>query len=260
MTSSVDCTSTLTDPTRDDTVTVEPSTRPRAARSSGCMSSWCRGRPFVSRSVLCIHELQSCLCRRPMRSSSPSSGAATVPSRARSPSTRAGASSSVLVAGAEPAGELVGAERAEVDALGALAQPGEGDPGVSAGEQQLDHPGRAERHPRPKLQPVDERAPPAEPVAHPEREVPVDLPVVPRAALFREHRGREARGVADRQDVEDQVVVVPFEGRRRREDHVGVPGRLVDVDVDGGHELQAVECPVEARRRRAWRARGCRRV
>ena len=41
--------------------------------------------------------------------------------------------------------------------------------------------------------------------------------------------------------------MVALERGGRRQDHVGVPGRLVDVDVDGRHEVQAAERPVEPR-------------
>ncbi len=70
--SSAPVTSTSTMPTREETTTRSPSPRPRAARSSGCISRWWRGRPRVSRVVLWSQELQSCLWRRPISSSSPS--------------------------------------------------------------------------------------------------------------------------------------------------------------------------------------------
>ena len=69
--------------------TGSPSAMPRAARSSGCISSWCRGLPLVSRSELCIQELLSRWCRRPISSSSSASArvpSATARSRARSSS------------------------------------------------------------------------------------------------------------------------------------------------------------------------------
>ena len=79
----------------------------------------------------------------------------------------------------------------------------------------------------------------------PQRELAVDLPVVHRARRLGEERGGEPRGVAHREHVEDQVVVVALQRRGRRQDHVGVPGRLVEVEVDGDHEVQPRERLVE---------------
>ena len=59
------------------------------------------------------------------------------------------------------------------------------------------------------------------------------------------HRRGEPGGVAHRERVEDQVVVVALQRGRRRQDHVRVPGGLVEVDVDRGHEVEAGERPVE---------------
>ena len=86
-----------------------------------------------------------------------------------------------------------------------------------------------------------------EPRRDPLGQLAVDLPVVHRALGLGEDRGAEARGVAHGETVEDQVVVVALEGRRRRQDHVGVAGRLVEVDVDRGHEVERVEGPAEPR-------------
>ena len=87
ITSSTELTSTSTEPTRELTRTTEPSSRPRSARSLGCMSRWCRGLPRVNRSVLCSQELQSRWCRRPMSSSSPVATAG-VPSSASATRSR----------------------------------------------------------------------------------------------------------------------------------------------------------------------------
>ena len=94
--SSAPATSTSTEPTRELTTTVPPSAMPRAARSSGCMSSWWRARPLVSRVVLCSHELQSRWWRRPMSTSASSArGVASASSsqprrRSRSPTRSVG--------------------------------------------------------------------------------------------------------------------------------------------------------------------------
>ncbi len=44
-------------PTRDATRTWSPSAIPRACASSGCRSAVQRSAPFISRGLLCIHEL-----------------------------------------------------------------------------------------------------------------------------------------------------------------------------------------------------------
>ena len=101
-----------------------PSARPRAARSSGCMSSWWRGLPRVSRSALCIQELQSRWWRRPMSSSSSvvRVGQGSPASRAGRPAPAAGARSIRLVLRLQPARGARRPQRPEVDALGALAR------------------------------------------------------------------------------------------------------------------------------------------
>ena len=86
-----------------------------------------------------------------------------------------------------------------------------------------------------------QRCLPVQAGAESEGELAQDLPVVPRLVRLREHRRAEPCGVPDRQRVEDQVVVVTLESGRRREDDVGMPGGLVEVEVDGHHEVQRVE-------------------
>ena len=56
-----------------------------------------------------------------------------------------------------------------------------------------------------------------------------------------EHRGRVVRDVAGRELVERQVVVRAVERRGRGQDHVRVPGGLVDVDVDAHHQVDVLE-------------------
>ena len=241
--SSAPLTSTSTAPTREVTRTTAPDSRPRAARSSGCMSRWWRGRPLVSRLVLCSQELQSCLCRRPMSSSSPSSGVAVASAaartRSRSATTSGGRQVDPLVGGLQALGHRR-AQRAEVDALGVLAQRLHRRPAAGL-EQAGDDGGRARREPGLGGEPVLE--PDARTRLEPLGEVPEDLPVVPGVVRLGEHRGREAGGVADREAVEDQVVLVPLERRGRRQDDVGVPGRLVEVDVDRDHEVERRRAP-----------------
>jgi hypothetical protein len=216
---------------------------PRAARSSGCISSWCRSRPLVRRSLLCIQELQSCWCRRPISSSSPSAGAAW---RAAGPGRRApaaGAASIRLSFVMQPLGQLAGLQRAEVDARpgdfrSSLRRHAE-RPRAAAGDQE----GRARRSRASSSSRFfsdglrSSRAVVRRPIS---RKICQSC----RWSGLGEDRRREPRGVADREQVEDQVVVVALERRRRRQDHVGVPGGLVDVDVDGGHEVEP-ERPVQ---------------
>ena len=57
----------------------------------------------------------------------------------------------------------------------------------------------------------------------------------------RQRRRRVVGHVARGELVEGQVVVDALQRRGRRQDHVGVPGRLVDVDVDADHQLERVE-------------------
>jgi len=88
--------------------------------------------------------------------------------------------------------------------------------------------------------------PPAQASGGAQRDLAVDLPVVQGARGLRVHGRGEAGGVADGEDVEDQVVVVALERRGRRQDHVRVPGGLVDVDVHGRHEVEAGQGPAES--------------
>ena len=48
-------------------------------------------------------------------------------------------------------------------------------------------------------------------------------------------------------DVEDEVVVVPLERRDRRQHEVRVPGGLVEVGIDGDHEIQSGQRALESR-------------
>ena len=67
------------------------------------------------------------------------------------------------------------------------------------------------------------------------------LPGVARVVRRIEHPGRPLRTVAHHEGLEDHVVVGSLEGCRRGEDDVGEAGGLVQVDVDGDHEVEALE-------------------
>ena len=215
----------------------------RSARSSGCMRSWCRGRPCVTRSMLWNHALLSCWCRRPMRTR-PSGEVASRSStqacrRGRSPTTSSGARSMRWFSVCSRSG-IVGRSGPRSMPSGVLAQPLEGRHAVGA-QQAGEDPRRAHGEACALLEPLAQGRSPDQALLHPQREVAVDLPVVPGVRGLGQHGGGEAGRVPDGQTVEHDVVVVPLQRGRRRQDHVGVPGGLVDVDVDRGHEVQGVE-------------------
>src|SRR5262249_56083430 len=58
--------------------------------------------------------------------------------------------------------------------------------------------------------------------------------------------GAELRWVPEREGVEDEVVVRALEREGRGEDEVGVARRLVEVEVDRDHVVEAGERAVEA--------------
>ncbi len=72
------------------------------------------------------------------------------------------------------------------------------------------------------------------------------LPLVELAVRQREHWLRPVGDVAHPQLQQGDVVVRLLQRRRRREDDVGVPRRLVAVDVDGHDQLERPEGGVEA--------------
>ena len=117
----------------------------RCARSAGCMKSWWRALPRVSRSVLCIQELQSCLWRRPISSSSPSSGAVDLGQPLEVGEHQRRGEDEAVVAGLEPVGQQAGPQRAEVDArTGSRAACRRRHAGAAARQQQADQAGRAQ--------------------------------------------------------------------------------------------------------------------
>src|SRR5687767_7220665 len=64
------------------------------------------------------------------------------------------------------------------------------------------------------------------------------FPVVQRVLPRLEQRGREVCGVTYRQEVEDHIVVLVFQGVAGRKDNVGVARRLIQVEIDGNHEFE----------------------
>ena len=155
-----------------------------------------------------------------------------------------------VVGGLEPVGHGR-AQRPEVDALGMPPQSRRGEPPAGQ-QQQRDLAGRAGTQPGPAHGPGLARGHPVEPALEPRGQVEVDLPLVARVGRpWRRPPGEPGR-VADRQAVEDQVVVVALEGGGRRQDDVGVTRGLVEVDVDRDHEVERVERraePAAVRRR-----------
>ncbi len=81
--------------------------------------------------------------------------------------------------------------------------------------------------------------------AHPRRvglgQPDEDLPVVQRALGLGQHRLVEAGDVAHGEQIECRVVMVVLQRCGRRQDHVGIAGRLVDVEIHAEHELQAIQ-------------------
>ena len=91
-----------------------------------------------------------------------------------------------------------------------------------------------------------------------QREAGEDVALVHALGVGWQRRAGICRDVADRKSAE-RVVVVADAGRvGGREDHVGVAGRLVEVRVDGHHEVERRQRPVEppAVRRRQHRVAG----
>ncbi len=68
-----------------------------------------------------------------------------------------------------------------------------------------------------------------------------DLGVVSGVVRRIEHRWRPAGGVPDREELERQVEMISLQRTHRREDQVGVPGGLVQIEVDGDHEVELAE-------------------
>jgi hypothetical protein len=82
-------------------------------------------------------------------------------------------------------------------------------------------------------------------VIQPPVELGQDLPVVPGVGRRIEDRGRVSRNIANRQQVEHQVIVVVLEGRRRWQDDVGMTGRFIEVEIDRHHEFKTLESALE---------------
>ncbi|MCW2813964.1 MAG: hypothetical protein JWN84_1419 [Nocardioides sp.] len=115
-----------------------------------------------------------------------------------------------LVGGLQPRRHR-GGERPEVDTLGVLDQVG-GRRAATGVEQQLDEVGGGRGELGGGV--VAERL--TQTVCDPRREAAEDLPVVALVVAAGEDRGRPPGGVAHREAVEDQVVLVALERARRR--------------------------------------------
>ena len=68
-----------------------------------------------------------------------------------------------------------------------------------------------------------------------------DLPLVACVGGERQRRRRVVGHVPHRGRVDGQVVVRALERRGRRQDHVGLPGRLVEIEVDADEALELAE-------------------
>ena len=259
---------------------------PRAAASSGWISSVQRSRPVMSDGTLCIHELFERTWRRLTRTRPRSASESAARRRGTSATMYSGRQ---LDAARRRADHLVEARhhRAEVDAVGlgddllereavrvvavALA-PGprtdlevEQPVGTAAGRRGDDLGRVSALDPR-SGQLRDARDEPGEEelierfdahvrrllALHDRREDQQDLPLGGSIGRGREDGLRVLRGAPHRPAPLHLVVVGLLEDREAGQDHVGVPGRLVQPVVDGDHAVElgqrGVE-PVAARRR-----------
>ena len=80
-----------------------------------------------------------------------------------------------------------------------------------------------------------------------QRELRDDRGVVLRVVVLRQRRIDPFCRVLDGERVEREIVVRALEGRARRQDHVRVARRLVQVRVDRDHVLERAERAVDAR-------------
>src|SRR5436190_12404273 len=64
-------------------------------------------------------------------------------------------------------------------------------------------------------------------------------------AIRHKQRGREFGDVTDTEQMKREVVVTALERTRRWQDDVCVASRLVDVDVNGRHEIEAGERAIQ---------------
>ena len=152
-----------------------------------------------------------------------------------------------LVGGPETFGQA-GPQRSVVGTGRHPLELGDGQPCSGGAEQCVDLAARRqskarlrrERGPRPPLAQTATACP-----DDGDAEIARDLPVVTRPRGLRQERRRPPRGVPHGQEVEDEVVVLTLERRRRRQDDVGVASGLVDVEVDRDHGVEAGKCLVE---------------
>ena len=249
--SSTPLTSTSTAPTREATRTTAPSARGRAsARSSGCISRWCRGRPRVSRLGVVQPGVAVLLVPAPDQQQLAVAPASTSPRRRRDPvevgrrparapgrsACPSVCSRSGIVGRSGPRSTPSGCLRSAriVVRPPVLSRPVMTVAGLGASRALV-----ASR----SLSPAPSRA-----WSRSVRSRKISQSCRASSGLAKT-AGREPRRVADREAVEDQVVLVALQRGRRRQDHVGVPGGLVEVDVDRDHEVQRRRAPGPARRR-----------
>src|SRR6476620_3816898 len=230
-------------PPVEATVTKSPVATPRLVASSSCISSVQRSLPFIKGETLCSHELFDRKCRRLTSTSSSGARSRRPASRGRSSSRYCGArrilpSAVPRISGtcdtigilAVAVSERSGAQREVEDALGSTCQTNrvivlaDGRAIETLGVRHVVEEAVVDGR---DVDVLGGRA--GAQTGQPDQDFPRLGPV---PVLRREHRRRVVRDAVDR-EVEDQVVVVRLlERRRRRQDHVGMPGGFVEPQVD----------------------------
>ena len=114
-------------------------------------------------------------------------------------------------------------------------------------EQQIEQPPLAHHARRPQRRAQLAAAPAATVAPHAHRQVEQRLEVAAHARGPRHERLHVARGVAHRERVENEIVVVALESEAGGQDEVRVARGLVAVEIDGDHVLESLQRSVEAR-------------
>ena len=138
-------------------------------------------------------------------------------------------------------------QRPEIDPMRALFEFAQREPVGTEPEEQIEQPplaqhaGRAQRR--------AERPPrPASPMPpHSQRQIEQDPEVAAHPGRRRPDRLRVARGIAHRERIEREIVVVALEPEAGGQDEIRVPRGLVAVEIDRDHVLEPGKGPVQAR-------------
>ncbi len=125
-------------------------------------------------------------------------------------------------------------------------------------EQEVENPPLPEEARRPQHRTLRAPGPAAAVPPQGERQIHQHLEVAAHPGRWRHQRLHVARGVAQREQVEEQVVVVALEAEAGGQDEMRVPGGLVPVEIDRDHQLEPGQRTFEPRavRRREHRIAG----